>query len=154
MTQLVIGWGNPIAGDDAVGHRAAELIAQHASDDIHVRTTSFGGLRLVESMRGYSRVIVADVRLDDGDPGLHIDVYHPQQMTLEDRSVRHDGTLADALRVFSHLQDAELPNEITVISVPISAPRDWSSELSPSGESAARSLADAVLQELEVTAVV
>ena len=52
------------------------------------------------------------------------------------------------------MRDSELPEEIILISVPISAPAEWKDKLSPEGERAAHRLADAAVREVEVTAVV
>ena len=154
MKQLVIGWGNPIAGEDGIGPRAAEIISSRVPDDVQVFTTSYAGLRLVESMRGYDRVLIADVRIDEADIAIRTDVIRPQDLAPLDHSARHDGTLIEALHAFRAMNDLELPTEIILISVPISAPTEWKDELSPAGESAAKQLADAVVRELEVTAVV
>jgi len=34
MSALVVGWGNPIAGDDAVGLKAADAIAEHVVEEM------------------------------------------------------------------------------------------------------------------------
>ena len=117
MKQLVIGWGNPIAGDDGIGPRAAEIIAGQVPDDVQVLTTSYAGLRLVETMRGYDRVLIADVhiadvRIDDADAAIRTEVIRPHDLTPLDHSVRHDGTLIEALHAFRAMNDPELPEEI------------------------------------------
>lgn len=154
MNQLVIGWGNPIAGDDGIGPRAAKLVSQRVPSSIQVTATSHSGLRLVEGMCGYDRVIVADVRLEDGNTGIRMDVIHPRALDALDHSVRHDSTLIEAVHAFANLSHSDLPKEIILLSVPIPAPTDWRGDLSLAGERAAHCLADAVIHELEVTAVV
>jgi len=154
MKQLVIGWGNPIAGDDGIGIRAAALISERIDDSVHVMASSHSGLRLVEWMLGYDRVVVADVRVGDPESGLHRTVIHPQTLPPLEAGVRHDGTLHDALQVMCSMNASELPEEIVLVSTAIPAPREWKDELSETGERAAERLADAVIGELEVTAVV
>ncbi len=153
MRQLIIGWGNPIAGDDGIGPRAAELAAERVPAHVDVRSCSHAGLRLVELMRGYDRVLIADVRIDDGDAKLRKEILRPHD---EEASLptRHDGTLREALNAFRTLRDPELPDEIVLFSTPIAAPTTWNAALSQGGEAAAERLADAVIRELEVTAVV
>jgi len=153
MKQLIIGWGNPIAGDDGIGPRAAELIAERASSPVDVRSSSHAGLRLVELMRGYDRVLIADVRIDHEESGLRKEILRPrdENATLP---TRHDGTLREALSAFRTLRDPDLPREIVLFSTPIAAPTTWNAALSQGGEAAAKRLADAVIRELEVTAVV
>jgi len=154
MKQLVIGWGNPIAGDDGIGPRVAKIISGRIRGGVHVLSTSYAGLRLVETMRGYDRVIIADARIGEANSALHTDVIYPYDLAPLDHSVRHDGTLIEALQSFRAMHDPELPEVIILISVPISAPTEWKDKLSSTGESAAEQLADAVVRELEVTAVV
>ena len=154
MRQLVIGWGNPIVGDDGIGIRAAALFSERIDEDIQVMASSHSGLRLVERMLGYDRVIVADVH--QGAPGSELlrEVIHPQELSPLEQSVRHDGTLHEALQVMCAMNASDLPEEIVLLSAAIPAPREWRDGLSSSGESAAERLADAVMGELEVTAVV
>ena len=153
MKQLVIGWGNPIAGDDGIGPRAAELILKRVPADIHVLSTSYAGLRLVETMRGYDRVIVADVYIADAE-SIRTDIIRPHDLGALDHPVRHDSTLIEALHVFRAMNDSQLPEEVILISVPISAPLEWKDELSSTGESAAERLCAAVVHELEEVAAV
>ncbi|MBU1050451.1 hydrogenase maturation protease [Candidatus Bipolaricaulota bacterium] len=154
MKHLVIGWGNPLAGDDGIGPRAAELIANRVPEDVQVCVSSHAGLRLVERMRGYDRVLLADVRIDNHNSELDTTIIHPNELIPLDHSVRHDGSLMEALQVFRSMNDPHLPTEIVIITAPVAAPREWRAELSPSGERAAHQLADALLHQLEVTAVV
>ena len=62
MQTLIIGLGNPLVTDDSVGLRvAAELRSQLAGrPDVAVTEDYWGGLRLMEQMVGYDRVIVID----------------------------------------------------------------------------------------------
>ena len=154
MRQLVIGWGNPIVGDDGIGIRAAELLAERVDEDIPVMASSHSGLRLVERMLGYERVIVADVHLGAPDSGLVRQVVHPRELPPPAQNVRHDGTLRDALQVMCAMDASDLPEEIVLLSAAIPAPKAWRDGLSSTGESAAARLANAVIGELEVTAVV
>lgn len=154
MKQLVIGWGNPMAGDDGIGLRAAELLSERIDGEIDVVTSSHAGLRLVERMLGYDRVVVADVHQGDPDRGLCREVVHPRSLSPLERGVRHDGTLHEALQVMCAMNASDLPEQVVLLSVGIPATREWRDGLSSGGESAAERLANAVMGELEVTAVV
>ena len=152
MKQLVIGWGNPIAGDDGIGIRVAELISERLEGDVQVIASSHAGLRLVEWMLGYDRVIVADVRVGDPESGLHRTVLAPRSLPPMKAGVRHDGTLLEALQVMCSLDASDLPEEVVLLSTAIPAPRAWKDALSAKGETAAERLANAVMGELEVPA--
>ncbi len=153
MKTLVVGWGNPIAGDDAVGLKAADAVAEHLANhergDIDVIATSFGGFRLAERTLGYDRVLVLDARIEEGSgPDLTITRVAPDDLKAS-ASVHHDGTLADALRALRTLDESELPEEVILMSVPIAPPTDWSEEMSTDAKAASERLAQAALLELE-----
>ena len=68
---LVIGLGNPLAGDDGIGCRLAEVLAGDARLPASVEVVRGGTdlLRLEDRMVGRARVIVLDALLDDGPAG-------------------------------------------------------------------------------------
>jgi hydrogenase maturation protease len=73
MKTLLVGMGNPILSDDAVGVRLAKDFARRLGSrpglDV-VEECSVGGLNLVDVFRGYERAIVLDsVRTAGGLPG-------------------------------------------------------------------------------------
>jgi len=151
MRTLVVGWGNPIAGDDAVGLAAAESVACRAAnrEDVHVITTSHGGYRLAERALGYDHVVVLDAHIrTEADDELSVGRIDPARLSMPS-ATRHDGSLVDAFRALRALDASELPKEIVLISVPIEAPTDWSEALSPAAQAASERLAQAALRELE-----
>jgi hydrogenase maturation protease len=72
---LVLGLGNPILTDDGVGiHVVRAAAAQYApADGVTFAEASVGGLRLLDALDGYERVILVDaIQTSAGRPG---DVY-------------------------------------------------------------------------------
>ncbi|MCX6003665.1 MAG: hydrogenase maturation protease [Chloroflexi bacterium] len=59
MDTLVLGVGNPILTDDAVGFRIAHLLKE-AKSELTVIETAEAGLTLLELVTGYDRVIIID----------------------------------------------------------------------------------------------
>ena len=63
---LIAGLGNPILGDDGVGWRVAEAVADSLPPDngrmqeIEVECFALGGLSLMEHLVGYEKVIIID----------------------------------------------------------------------------------------------
>jgi hydrogenase maturation protease len=59
---LVLGLGNPILGDDGIGFRLAEILDEHlrSNTDVDVLPTSLAGIRLLDEISGYERLIVLD----------------------------------------------------------------------------------------------
>jgi hydrogenase maturation protease len=77
MDIIVLGVGNPVLTDDAVGFRVARFIKE-AKPELTVIETAEAGLTLLELVDGYERVIIIDsVKTGHGQPGtLH-------QLTLD-----------------------------------------------------------------------
>jgi hydrogenase maturation protease len=83
MKIIIIGLGNPILTDDGVGVKVAyavrDALASAARNGVTVTEASVGGLRLMEMMEGYDRVILVDaIQTADGQPGT---IY---RLTLDD----------------------------------------------------------------------
>ncbi|MDY6959769.1 MAG: hydrogenase maturation protease, partial [Halobacteriota archaeon] len=79
MRTLVFGIGNPILSDDGVGIYVAREIKKRLSSDISqfkdvdVEEGSVGGLKLLDTILGYERVILIDaIMTESGSPG---DIY-------------------------------------------------------------------------------
>jgi hydrogenase maturation protease len=69
MDTLVLGVGNPILTDDAVGFRVAHLLRE-AKSELTVIETAEAGLTLLELIACYERVIIIDsVKTGHSKPG-------------------------------------------------------------------------------------
>ena len=69
MSILVLGVGNPILTDDAVGFRVAHLLKK-TKPELTVIETAEAGLTLLELIAGYERVIIIDsVKTGHSKPG-------------------------------------------------------------------------------------
>lgn len=148
---LIIGLGNPILGDDGVGWRVADLIADRVGErpDIEVDCAALGGLSLMERMTGYGRVILIDAMYT----GQHA-LGTINQFTLCDlpdptaghSASAHDTSLRNALNV-GRSMDIPLPKDENVLIVAIEAENiyDFSEQLSPAIESAVPIAVEAIL---------
>jgi len=155
MRTLIIGWGNPIAGSDGLGWRAAELVGEHIGDrdDVEVIATAYGGFRVAERMLGYDRVLVLDAAIGQPGDGLVRTQIATHEMTVLDEAIGHDGSLPDAIRVLRRLRADELPEKVVLLAAPVPVPRTWDDRLTEPVEEAALRLAQAALDELEGIAV-
>ena len=156
---LVVGLGNPILTDDGVGVKVAyeveRALASTNSNDITVTEASAGGLRLMELMIGYDRVILVDAFMGgNGDePGT---VHH---MTLDDlRCVSptqhsvcaHDTSLVTALDLGARM-GLHLPQEISIHAIEVENVIEFSEEPTPAVAAVIPEVAAAVLAELNLT---
>jgi hydrogenase maturation protease len=73
MKTLLLGMGNPILSDDAVGIRLATEIGQRLAGTPNLTVypdCSVGGLELLDVLCGYDRAIIIDaIRTVGGEPG-------------------------------------------------------------------------------------
>jgi hydrogenase maturation protease len=117
MKTLVLGLGNPILTDDGVGIHVVRAAASRCSPfkDVVFAEASVGGLRLLDLLAGYQRVIFVDaIQTRGGQPG---DIYRlgpgDLQGSLHSGST-HDLSLRGALDLGRRL-DMVLPDDRDLI---------------------------------------
>ena len=153
MKTLVLGLGNPILTDDGVGVRVADSVRQALPPDsqVEVCEVSIGGLRLMERMLGYDRVILIDAFYPgNGKPGSI------RRLTLEDMRAAtpthhsvsaHDTSLITALEMGEHI-GLPLPQEVIIYAVCVENIVDFSDQPTPAVAQAIPQVTAAVLEEL------
>ncbi len=158
ITTKIIGLGNPILGDDGVGHRVADEIArqleknnQFMSQTIQVEKASLGGLSLMELLIDSDRAIIIDSIETNQNPvgtvrNFNLDEL-PDQIYGHTTS-SHDTTLSKAIQV-GKLIGAHLPEPIFIVSIEAHNLYEFSERLSPSVEQAIPKACQSVWQYLE-----
>jgi hydrogenase maturation protease len=156
MKTLIVGLGNPILTDDGVGVKVAYLLEDILTDegqDITITEASVGGLRLMELMIGYDRVIIIDAIIHSN--GIKPGSFY--RMTLEDlRSISptqhsasaHDTTLVTALDMGKRM-GLQIPDEVSIYAVEVENIMDFCEEPTPKVAEAIPIVAEAVLKELK-----
>jgi hydrogenase maturation protease len=157
MKTLVIGLGNPILTDDGVGvlvaRRLEEMIDLESHPDLTIREASAGGLRLMETMLGYDRVVLIDayyLKPQETQPGkIH-------QLTLDDlRSVSptqhstsaHDTSLVTALEAAKKM-GYEVPAEFLIYAIEVENILDFSETPTPAVARAVPIVTQMILNDL------
>jgi hydrogenase maturation protease len=151
MRILVLGLGNPLLRDDSVGLRVARALkpALQERADIEVDEEYRGGLRLMERMIGYDRVLIVDAMRTGAAPGSL------RRLTLGDMPTQHtasshDVTLSTALEV-GRKAGAQVPRpeDIQLIGIEVRDVETFGETLSPEVEAAIPSGVLAVLGALK-----
>jgi hydrogenase maturation protease len=96
---LILGLGNPILTDDGVGARVGRALSGRAlPPEVFFAEAGVGGLRLLETIAGYERVILVDAILTPGGRPGEISLLKPRdlRMSLHSGSA-HDLSFAAAL---------------------------------------------------------
>jgi len=158
LKTLVLGLGNPILTDDGVGVRVAEAVraALPPGSPVEVSEMSVGGLRLMERVVGYDRVILIDAMHQaykasgEAKPGtIH-------RMSLDDLSKisptqhsasAHDTSLITALEMGKRM-GLSLPNEFIIYAVGVENITDFGEEPTPAVSAAIPKVTAAVLADL------
>jgi hydrogenase maturation protease len=146
---LVIGLGNPLRGDDGVGVRVAQILAEQTlPPGVEVVDGGTQGLGLVNLMEGWQRVILVDAAEVGKGPGQFVRfLLDEAQLLGDDQHVSvHAAGLRDALLLAQALK--MLPGEIIIFGVQ-PANLKWDSALSPQVEATLPDLTEAVLTELK-----
>jgi hydrogenase maturation protease len=158
-TTLIIGLGNPILGDDGVGWRVAEAVAQSidqqpalsagetGSPAVEVDCLALGGLGLMERMVGYPRAILVDAINSHTQPIGTVSIFPLE--ALPNRAAghlfsAHDTTLQNALAL-GRAMGADLPIEVMVVAVEAENVYDFGEELSPAVAAAVPQAVQAVM---------
>ncbi|ERK16050.1 HyaD/HybD family hydrogenase maturation endopeptidase [Serratia fonticola] len=118
MRILVLGIGNLLLGDEAVGVRIVEALEQRYRLPAHVELLDGGtsGMELMEMMADRDHLIVADAVLTGAKPGSVAVLYDEEIPALFTRKVSpHQLGLSDVLMAL-RLTD-EFPRRLTLVGV-------------------------------------
>lgn len=155
---LVVGLGNPILGDDAIGWRVAEAVEARLrrerdleAEGIEFAYLSLGGLSLMERFIGYERAIVVDsIQTANGVQGrvFSFDLEALPDLSAGHTTAAHDTSLQTALALGRQM-GAALPDEVRVVAVEANRVFDFSDALTPAVAAAIPAATEAVLTLLQ-----
>ena len=149
MKTLVLGLGNLILSDDGVGIRVVQEIEKQLKDpQITVAEVAEAGLRLLDSIIGYDKVIIIDaVQTERGHAGQ---IYRmgPEDFSLTKHfSSPYQINFATALELGKMLNLA-MPQKITIFAVEAKDISTFSEKCTPEVEQAIPEVVKMVLDEL------
>lgn len=154
MKTLLLGMGNPILCDDAVGVRLASTIGEalQARDDVDVvAECSVGGLNLLDIIAGYDRLVVFDsIKTPGGVPATWYRFDSTSLRETMNLNNVHDINFATALELGRRM-GIKLPTEadIHIFAVEVSDNLTFSTALSPALEEAFSEYAAEIQAEVE-----
>lgn len=151
MRTLVIGLGNPLLSDDAVGLEVARELRRRLRDrrEVIVDEDYSGGLRLMERMIGFDRGIVVDAICTGTRPGT-IHRLSADELPTQHSASAHDASLGTALR-FGLRVGATLPapDQVVVIGIEAADVSTFDEECTPAVRAAIPRAVDFIVQELD-----
>ena len=149
---LVLGMGNPILSDDGVGLLVAErLRAAPLPDGVEVLQSEVAGLRLLELVRGFTRVIIIDALKSPAEAGREpgaVVRYEAEDFKGGHRyGSAHSIGLDTALEI-GHRLGYDMPEEVVVFAIEAEDVETFGEELSPPVAAAAERVLALVREEL------
>lgn len=118
MKTLILGFGNPILRDDAVGIRIAEAL-EGEFPDITVVATSEAGLSILDEVTGYDKLVIIDsIKTGKGKPG---ELY---KLALEDLKPKSDFSSSHGLDIATAFKLGEklgypMPEKVSIYAVEV-----------------------------------
>ncbi|MFN2187153.1 MAG: hydrogenase maturation protease [Candidatus Promineifilaceae bacterium] len=161
MKTLVVGLGNPILTDDGVGVKVAYEVEKVLADtpidnanagEIEVIEACAGGIRLMELVVGYDRLILVDAitSANGHQPGtIHKLSYEDLRdvSPTQHSACAHDTSFVTALEM-GRMLGLKLPTEISIYGIEVENLIDFGDEPTPAVAAAIPHAAAAVLLEL------
>jgi hydrogenase maturation protease len=129
---LILGIGNDILKDDGIGPKLVkDLQKEIFPEGICFKTSSMGGLEILELIRDYHTVVMLDaIKTKDGLPG---DVYYFNPADFHETmhlSNLHDVNFITALELAKKIK-LSIPENIHIIAVEILEDLEFGRSLSP-----------------------
>jgi hydrogenase maturation protease len=148
MRTLVLGLGNELAGDDAVGVLVARAVRADVSGIADVVESSASGMALLEIFAGYDRAVVVDsIRTGRKPPGTVTELALEEVGRVVAPSLHHAG-LPEMAAVAQRL-GLGFPAETRVLAVEVLDPYTMGAELSEPVAGAVDDVARRVRDQVE-----
>lgn len=133
MTTIILGCGNLLAADDAVGLAVVrELRLMDLPPGVDVVEAGTPGLGLIDLMAGYDRAIIIDAVISGAQAGT---VHRFGEDLLPPREVLplsvHGINVVDAIQLGRRVQPTEMPEEIIIVGVEIADRTPFREGMSP-----------------------
>jgi hydrogenase maturation protease len=127
---LILGLGNDILGNDAVGLLAARELKKEFGNNVDVAEAALSGFELIDLLEGYEKVLLLDaVVTKQHTPGTVLELTKEQFKKVVAVSPHYMG-LPDVFQ-FAEKFDINLPKEIRMLVMEIEPPLDLREGLDP-----------------------
>jgi hydrogenase maturation protease len=120
---LLLGLGNPILSDDRVGILVAERLHPWLDGSlVELRTAAAGGLRFLDMVPGYRRLVVIDALRSGEQPPGHVHVLSERELSRTHRTISlHDLGFGEALDIARAL-GLPVPESIAIYGIEVEDP--------------------------------
>lgn len=116
MKPLVLGLGNDMLGDDAIGLLAVRRLADEVTFLADVAESAISGVALLDLMVGYRKMIIIDaIKLSHSPPGTIIEFSLDDLREIPNPSPHYAG-LPEVIALGKRME-LDLPNEIRIFAI-------------------------------------
>ena len=149
MKTLVLGLGNPIMGDDAVGLRVVQEVRRRLGDSsaIQVEECYAAGVGLLDRMVGYDALVVVDA-VRSGQPRGTLLTPRPEQLPSQPDGIDFHGMGLLGVLTLGERLGLPMPRRVAIVGVAVEGEFEVREGLSPEVERAVPQAAERVLEEL------
>ena len=148
MRSLVLGLGNELAADDAVGVLVARAVREHVAGAADVIESSASGMALIEIFAGYDRAVVIDsIQTGRNPPGTITELGLEDVGRVVAPSLHHAG-LPEMAAVADRL-GLTFPSETRVLAIEVLDPYTFGAAVSAPVAAAVDELARRVRTHVE-----
>lgn len=127
---LVLGLGNEMLKDDAVGIRTAQKLEGVLPPDVEVRSTSSFGLALLDELIGREKVLIIDSYVPQEFVGSEIQECNLEEVGESESTSPHFVGLGEVREIMRKL-GLGFPSKVHILAIPVSDPITFSYEMSP-----------------------
>ena len=127
---LILGLGNELLRDDAVGIRVAERLQGTFPPGVEVRSTSLFGLALLDELIGREKVLLIDSYVPEEFAGAEIQERNLDEVGEARAVCPHFVGLGEVREIMRKL-DLGFPREVRILAIPVSDPTTFSTEMTP-----------------------
>ena len=127
---LVLGLGNDMLKDDAVGIRVAQKLEGIFPPEVEVRSTSSFGLALLDELIGREKVLVIDSYVPEEFVGSEIQECNLDAVGEAETVSPHFVGLGEIREIMRKL-GLTFPREVRILAIPVSDPTTFSYEMTP-----------------------
>jgi len=130
MKLLIVGLGNELLSDDAVGVLAARALKERLKDRADVAESSLSGMALLDLFIGYERAIIIDaVQTGKSPPGTIVEL-SPADLGAVIAPSPHYAGLPELIATAQALK-LDFPKEIKIFAMEVADPHNIGGKLSP-----------------------
>jgi hydrogenase maturation protease len=130
MKILILGLGNELLGDDAVGILAARVLKEKLKDKADVVESSLSGMALLDLLVGYERAILIDAVKTGRTPPGTIAALSPADLGAVAAPSPHYAGLPELIATAQALH-LDFPKEIKIFAIEVEDPHTIGRGLSP-----------------------